>query len=154
MMASLMMMTSTRTRVTIISLSIDKGKIFLSLTFFHHFLILYILYCLQLQCYKNSVCLVLCLALQLQLIEFSKGGAAMHDSVVLDLCTCWDRIFQHFSNISQSCVDWFPLIIGVFDSRNLRKLRTCFPRYHNLPIPVILISCSVSDCIINNLIKD
>ena len=106
MMPSLMMMTSTRAGVTTIRLSIDKGKIFLSLTFFHHFLILYILYCLQLQCYKNSVCLVLCLALQLQLIEFSKGGAAMHDSVVLDLCTCWDRIFQHFSNISQSCVDW------------------------------------------------
>ena len=104
MMPSLMMMTSTRAGVTTIRLSIDKGKIFLSLTFFHHFLILYILYCLQLQCYKNSVCLVLCLALQLQLIEFSKGGAAMHDSVVLDLCTCWDRIFQHFSNISQSCV--------------------------------------------------
>ena len=105
MMPSLMMMTSTRAGVTTIRLSIDKGKIFLSLTFFHHFLILYILYCLQLQCYKNSVCLVLCLALQLQLIEFSKGGAAMHDSVVLDLCTCWDRIFQHFSNISQSCVE-------------------------------------------------
>ena len=117
MMPSLMMMTSTRAGVTTIRLSIDKGKIFLSLTFFHHFLILYILYCLQLQCYKNSVCLVLCLALQLQLIEFSKGGAAMHDSVVLDLCTCWDRIFQHFSNISQSCVYYISFLYFSFDSR-------------------------------------